>query len=292
MTLVELVIGLVLLGLIGVTLTTVLLRQQRFHAGATAIRGSRERVRDVAAILPADLRGVSAVGGDLYELGANSLRFRAQTGSSVVCTISASRTTITIPPLSLASRSGVTAWVSIPQVGDSVFILDEGATEATNDDTWRRYALTSTPASGSCPTTSRFTATTLEAGAGHTLILSAALPTTTPVGSVIRFFRTAEYRLYSESAGWYLGYSDCPGGTCTPLQPVSGPFPAPVAAGGAGLRFTYLDSLGAVTAVPGQVSRIQFTVRAQTSTPVSFGGFHSEYHRDSLTVTVAFRNRR
>ena len=292
MTLIELLMSLVMLGLVGVTITTVMLRQQRFHAAASAMRDVRESTREVAAILPADLRGVSPVGGDLYELGTSSLRFRAQTGSAIICTISGTRTSVTIPPLTLASEAGLTAWVSAPVAGDSVFIFDEGATEGTEDDSWRRYRLTANPAAGVCPTSTRFTATATEADAGYTLTLSGALPTSTPVGSVIRFFRTAEYRLYAESGAWYLGYRECPDGACQNFQPVSGPFPGPLSSRGAGLQFTFLDSLGAVTAVPSQVSRLQFIARAETRSPIFTSGSQSDHGQDSLVITVAFRNRK
>jgi hypothetical protein len=244
----------------------------------------------VSSILPADLRGVSAVGGDLYELGANSLKFRAQTGSAVVCS-GTGTTTVIVPPVSLASQSGLTSWISMPVAGDSVFILDEGPTQATSDDTWRRYRITANLTAGTCPTATGFTANATEAAAGYTVKLSSAVPATSPVGSAMRFFRTAEYRLYAEKNGWYLGYTDCPNGVCQTMRPVSGPFPGPLATGGAGLRFTYLDSLGNVTAVSKDVSRIRFTVRAESNTAISSAGFTDVKHGDSLTVTVAFRNR-
>ena len=290
MTLIELLITLVLLAIVGGTLTTVLLRQQRFHAAAVALRSSRESLREVSAILPADLRGVSAVGGDLYELGANALKFRAQTGSAIVCS-GTGTSTVVIPPTSLASQAGLTSWISMPQAGDSVFVLDEGATESTEDDTWRRYRITADLATGTCPASTGFTANATEAATGYTLKLSSALPATSPVGSAMRFYRTAEYRLYAEKNGWYLGYTDCPNGACRTMQPVSGPFPGPLDPEGAGLKFVYLDSLGNVTAVSKDISRIQFTVRARSGTAVSSAGFTDSKQRDSLTVTVAFRNR-
>ena len=84
MTLIELLISLVLLGIVGGTLTVVLFRQQRFHAAATAVRSARESVREVATILPADLRGVSQPAAGFSVVERHSCPFSCDVGTTVV----------------------------------------------------------------------------------------------------------------------------------------------------------------------------------------------------------------
>jgi hypothetical protein len=189
---VELMIALVLLALVSGTIGTVIVRQQSFYSGVADMIRMRSQLRDVANILPTDLRGISTAGGDIYAMTDSSVDFRLTFGSAVVCTIDGTRTVLTVPPPLLGTRSGVTSWLAVPQRGDSLFIYDEGATSATTDDSWKPYVLTAAPAAGaSCPIANGFTKTASEASAGYTLAVTPALPTTTPQGSVIRFYRRA-----------------------------------------------------------------------------------------------------
>ena len=69
LTLIELMVVAVLLSIIGAMLTALLVRQQRFHRAVTSVTDSRARMRDIATILPTDLRSVSTVDGDLITRG-------------------------------------------------------------------------------------------------------------------------------------------------------------------------------------------------------------------------------
>ncbi|NUO63288.1 MAG: type II secretion system protein [Gemmatimonadaceae bacterium] len=288
-TLVELLVVLTIFGLIGSVIMRVLIRQQRFYSRAAEITTMHGNTREIAALLPSDLRGLSSGGGDIYAMSDSSIDFRIPTGSSVICKIGIGL--VTIPPTTTASRSSVTSWMSAPQLGDSVLIYDEGATTSVTDDGWNRYRVTAALAAGSCPNTTGFTATSAEAAAGYTLTLSASPPATSPAGSVIRFFRHAHYSFYRTSNGdSYLGYYDCPGGTCSSITPVSGPF-KPYAASGSGIQFVYYDSTGAVTTIPANVARIDVTVRATTN-PVSLGDAARVAYVDSLVFSTALRNRK
>src|SRR5918911_4911117 len=117
-------------------------------------------MRDVVNLPPVDLRGVSAAGGDIYAMTDSSVDFRVPSGLAVVCTINAARTAVTVPPLRLASRAGLTNWASAPRQGDSLFIYDDGPTAASSDDAWDLVVLATAPGSGaSCPTSTGFTST-------------------------------------------------------------------------------------------------------------------------------------
>ena len=288
-TLAELLVVLTIFGIVGGMIMRVLLRQQRFYTRAAEITTMHGSTREIAALLPADLRGLSSGGGDIYAMSDTSIDFRIPTGSSIICKVGIGL--VTIPPTTLASRSSVTSWMSTPQLGDSVLIYDEGATTSVTDDGWNRFKVTAAVAAGSCPTTTGFTATSAEAAAGYTVTLSASPPATSPVGSVIRFFRHAHYSFYKTSNGdSYLGYWDCPGGVCSSVTPVSGPF-QPYAASGSGIQFVYYDSTNAVTTIPANVARIDVIVRVKTK-PVSIGDASRAVYVDSLAFSTALRNRK
>ena len=290
-TLVELMVVLVILGLVGGVIMRVVLRQQRFYAGAAEISSERADLRDLATALPTDLRGISSVGGDIYAMSDSSIDFRLPMGLSTICVLGVGLTSVVVPPASLASRSGVTTWTTAPVLGDSVLIYDEGATSAITDDVWRPYKITGAPTAAACPNTTRFTATAAEAAAGVNLPLSAALPATTPQGSAMMFFRHAHYGLFQTTSGkTMLGYYDCPAGTCGTITPIAGPF-LPYSNSGSGVQFTYYDSTGAVTNVTTSVARIDVVVRAQTAAPVALTGGNKSYVRDSLAFSISLRNR-
>ena len=298
-TLAELMVVLVIMGLVGAVILRVVVRQQRFYQSAAEITSTRADLRDLATALPTDLRGISSVGGDIYAMSDSSIDFRLTMGQSTACQVIPGVAAVVIPPATLASRSGVTTWSSAPVLGDSVLIYDEGASNALSDDVWRQYKITAAPAAAACPIATGFTATAAEAAAGIQLTLNAVPPATTPQGSSMVFFRRAHYGLFRNTAGkTMLGYYDCPAAVCpvvvspatTAMTPVAGPF-LPYAATGSGVQFTYYDSLGAVTAVPTNVARIDVVVRAQTAAPVALVGSARSYVQDSLNFTVSLRNR-
>ena len=293
-TLAEVLLVLVLFGVIGGVTMRIIVRQQRFYRGAADVMALHSNLRDIGAALPSDLRGISSIGGDIYAMSDSAIDFRLATGIATICSIGVGRTTIVIPPTTLASRSAVTTWLSAPVSGDTLFIYDEGATSLVSDDSWQQVALTAPPIVGTCATTSGFTATSAEAALGTTLTVGTVLNAGVVPGSMIRFYRHAKYKLFQPTVGgaWYLGYADCPGGTCAALQAVAGPFLAYSANSAiTGLRFVYRDATGAVTTTKTNVARIDITARSQTAHPVQMTGRPNGYVRDSVVATVALRNR-
>lgn len=290
-TLAELLVVLVILGIVGGVIMRVIVRQQRFYASAAELTSTRADLRDLATVLPADLRGISSAGGDIYAMSDSAIDFRLPVGRSTVCVLGIGGLSVVVPPATLASRSGVTTWLTAPVQNDSMLIYDEGPTTGAADDLWRPYKITAAPVAASCPTTTGFTATAAEAAAGSSITLNVALPGTSPVGAPIHFFRRAHYGLFLTGSGkTMLGYFDCPAGVCGAVTPVAGPF-LPYAVTGSGIQFTYYDSTGAVTAVRTSVARIDVVVRAQTAAPVALSGGTRSYVRDSLAFTVSLRNR-
>jgi prepilin-type N-terminal cleavage/methylation domain-containing protein len=293
-TLTEMLFVLVIFGLVAGATMRIIVRQQKFYASTTDLIAMRNALRDVSEAVPSDLRGISSVGNDIYQMTDSSIKFRLATGISVICSIGVTRLTAVIPPTTLSTNSAITTWITAPTTGDTAFVYNEGASTATTDDSWQQTPVTAALAVGSCPTASGYTTTSTEAAAAQTITFGTALAANVVTGSVIRFYRTAKYSLYQPagSSAWYLGYQDCPGATCSSIQPVAGPYLAySTSAASTGLRFVYRDSTGAVTATPALVARIDIIAKAQTEQPIRMPGRPEAYFSDSVVVTVALRNR-
>jgi prepilin-type N-terminal cleavage/methylation domain-containing protein len=294
-TLVELLIVIVILAVVLTSVMTIFVQQQRFYSDSSAIIETRSSTRDAAYVLQSDLRSLSPKSGDIYAMGANFIEFRSQPGATVVCTIDASRTVITVPPLNVTTGAALTSWLSAPTIGDTVLIFDPGSTPAAVSDTFNVYTLTAIPtANASCPTTTGLTTTAGEATQGFSFKVTPALSAGTTVGSPIRVLRRARYELYQAASGnWYLGYFDCLPSrvpACNALQPIAGPYVAPNLAGTGGIVFSFRDSLGVVTANPLLVRRVDLAARAQTTVSVHTSGYKNGPMTDSMFVSIAPRN--
>ena len=285
-SLVEMLIVIVLLAVVLSAVMTIFVQQQRFYSDSAAIMQTRSSTRDAASVLQSDLHALSPKSGDIYSMGPSFIEFRAQPGSSVVCTIDGTRKILTVPPINVSTESGLTSWLSAPVSTDTVLILDPGANAAAVDDV--------PAAAGNCPISTGLTTTAAEAAGGYTLHIEPALTATTPVGAPMRFVRRARYELYQEASGnWYLGYYDCikqrvP--SCNSLAPVAGPYVPPNVGGTGGIVFSFLDSTGAVTATTTLVRRVDLVARAQTGQDIHTAGYKRGPMTDSTFASIAPRN--
>jgi prepilin-type N-terminal cleavage/methylation domain-containing protein len=304
-TLVELLVVMVMLGLVGSAITTVVVRQQRFYRGANEIIDTRAQIRQAVAILPTELRGLSSVGGDILAIAERQVDFRAPIGTSIVCQ-KISTNQFALPPDSLYSGQVLTSFLSVPVLGDTVFVYDDGTKVDGSDDVWVTAVvrLVSAPIAGTyCLPATGFTALQDASKMRRRYTLSrpdgTSLPTTIQVGAPIRFTRPVRYSLYRATDDkWYLGYSsyDVNAGGWSATQPVSGPYLAgdATAEGDRGLRFRLYNQAGTevtnVAAAP-TVTRVDIVVRGETRQPVQLSGTApTRAFRDSLNLSVAIRN--
>ena len=72
-TIIELLISMTLMSLVAGAIVKLLLRQERFYNSTTDLIQTRQQIRQAAAMLPADLRGISSVGGDIYTMSDSAL---------------------------------------------------------------------------------------------------------------------------------------------------------------------------------------------------------------------------
>ena len=284
-TLVELLVVVVLLGVVIAGLTGVIVRQLRFYSAASGITEVRGNLRQVADILPSELRGLSPASGDIYAMTSSSLDFRALVGASIVCSLEPGRRSVTIPVAERAVQSGMTSWITTPQPGDSLMLYDDSLR------TWQRLELTGARTAGiQCAGPLSRTAGT----AGMRLTLSDTVSSGTTAGAAVRFYRRARYALYQAPDGRsYLVYTEClprRAPACSAIQPFSGPY-LPNSGAAGGLTLGYFDSSGNATVDPASVARIDIVARAETEGVIQMDGTPGGIYRDSLSITVAVRNR-
>lgn len=300
-TLAEMIVALVLFALVGGALMAVIARQQRYYRSASELIETRSQIRQAISILPTELRGIYPRGGDVYAWSDSAIEIRANIGSAVLC-VRTNSTTIILVPATLASGDRLAAWLTQPQVNDSLLVYDDGSEVGNADDVWRAHrvsAIVSLP--GGCPTTTGLTAVADAAAPALQLTISPALTQTVLPGVPIRFFRRTRYRLYRASDNrWYLGAFDCIEGRapqCATTQPVSGPYRRySTAAGASGLSFLYFDQAGAVltpgVSNPADIARIDVVARGETRAQGSLTGNPARAPmRDSLRFVVGLRNR-
>jgi prepilin-type N-terminal cleavage/methylation domain-containing protein len=288
-TLAELLVAVVLLAIVGSTIVTMVVRQQRFYVGTSDIIETRGSVRQIADLLPTELRSLSPSSGDIVSMSTGAITFRSVRGATVICHL-VSGTQIVVPPVNLSRQNGLTSWAATPVVGDSIMVFDV----ESNPRGWRRHRISGVSPGGQCLSALDFGATSAENAAGLLLTLDQGLPATIINGAPIRMYRQATYALYEASdAQWYLGYRDClpfrvP--ACDAIQPVSGPYLPLGTAATSGLAMRYLDLAGNETAVPNDVVRIDVVARASSKRPVRRFEGAGEVYSDSIAFTIAVRN--
>src|SRR3989454_3832092 len=299
-TLIELVIAMVLMSLVGGAIVKLLLRQQRFYNSTTDLIQTRQQLRQAAAMLPSDLRGISSAGGDISVMTDSALEFRSVFGSSVVCAnIGGQLSTV---PRVLATGATMTNWATIPVVGDSLAVYNNGPTLAVADDGWSLYPITAmatvtTNVAHRCPTAPRLTRAgdISAANPSYRLTLSIAAANTIAVGAAIRFFRRVRYRIYRDTDNqWYLGFFNCLFGrvpACNTTQAIAGPFQPYANDATSGVQFAYYGVNSAVTADPLQVARIILVVRGQSTWVVNLSRTGGTRYHVPLRLEVGLRNR-
>jgi prepilin-type N-terminal cleavage/methylation domain-containing protein len=300
MTLLELLISLVLVGLMGGLIIGFLLKQERFYAGANEIVLTRTQVRQ-ASLMENDLRAISAPAGDIYAMTDTSIEFRSTFGSAYICSSDRTNSRIAVPPLTLASKSVLTNWTQQPAVNDSLALYVDSTSASAKDDSWSYHRISNgsvviSDASPGCQSSSKLMKTTdvTSQNPSYAFTLSPTQSATVSTGAAVRFFKRVHYSLYKASDNqWYLGYFDCRTSrtpVCNAIAPIAGPLRPYVAPDQAGLRFTYYDSTGAVTTNRLAVSRISILFQGEGSKTIQLAGGSPVTFRDSLRVEVGLRN--
>ncbi len=293
-TLIELMITLVLLGIVAGGMMQIIVRQQKFYNGNSSVLGTRSNVRQGIAVFQSDLRGINP-SLDVYTgyMKPTSLDFREPRGNSVVCAFDKSTPdVIVVPPPVLSGGVILTSWLQKPELGDSVLVYDPKGRAWVSAG----YEITGTaPSEGSGSCTGIAPAADWSRGWKLTLKsdVQPNLPDTLAVGASVRFYRRATYALKQAADNeWYLGFSDCNPARATPCSdtiPIAGPYLAPDN-DPPGLQLQYFDATGNPTTTPSALRRIDIALRSQGTTPVDMDGRAKGFYRDSLKASLALRN--
>lgn len=303
MTLLELLISLVLVGLMGGLIVGFLLKQERFYAGANEILQTRTQVRQASVMLPSDLRAISSAAGDIYAMTDTSIEFRSTFGSTYLCSSDKVNSKIIFPPLTLAKKSQLTSWSTMPGVNDSLALYVDSTSVAAGDDRWSLHTITaitlaiSNGGSGCLSTSGMMKSTDVTSlNPSYNFTIAPTQSATVSAGAAVRFFKRVHYSLYKAADNqWYLGYYDCRTSrvpVCNTIQPIAGPL-RPYVAGQpqqAGVRFTYYDTTGAVTANRLAVTRVSILMQGEGTKTIQLAGGSPVTFRDSLRLEVGLRN--
>jgi prepilin-type N-terminal cleavage/methylation domain-containing protein len=275
-TLVELVTAVVLFGIVSLALYQLLINSQRAYREQTERLAADMSARDAIAVLPGEVRELSASDGDILAMAATSLTYKSMQALYVQCD-APSTGSLAI----MLDRSSFYGLRTIDASQDSILIFAEGDSTTRADDAWLHADVTAVSPGAACP--------------GGRASLSVALSGVTSgqlgqvgPGAPVRTFRVAQVLLYRDAAGdsWLGGRQfQKAGGTWATTQPIVGPLSA------AGLALTYYDSAGAPTAVTRNVARVGIAVVSRSPGRVRGpAGPATAYLLQDLMTQVAVRN--
>jgi len=258
-TLVEMLVVTVLGALVLLASLQVLITNQRTYTAQSAQIQGQQTTRAALDVLFGELREISAQGGDIISMSSTSITVRSMRNFGVACAVAPATPTVT------ALKVG--NWF---EVGDSVFIFADNRENISSDDDWILARVTSVDTTAACGA-SQGTRLTL---AGQAAKFAAD---SVRVGAPVRSFIRYTYGLVTESGDTYLGR--------TPASGAAAPIVGPLSPSN-GIEFTYLDALGAVTAVTTDVRQITVKIRTASGVMNSLG----QPVKDSVTGRIYTRN--
>ncbi len=268
-TLIELLVYIVLALLVLGAVFNVFVSQSRQHGLHLETMDARQTLRGGAAMMIAEMRGLSVSRGDLYAIAPQSITLRSVQGLGIICSVHTSQ-----PRYGLWGMSGEFQATA----DDSALMYSASAdawTSVNIKDVWD-------PGGGGVSTCA------WPGGVPTDTVpeVDVAVPSDTAgvtVGSPMRAFRSTEFGMLQQDGRWWLGRK-VSGAASYDL--VTGPLRAPA---DSGLALHYYDAAGVETADPTQVTRIEIVLRSE-----SFGKARSTQgittRRDSVTVVAFLRN--
>jgi len=295
-SMVETLVTIMILGIVGVALTRVMVKQQQSYRDTSNQANMQREIRLTSSMLPAELRSMSSAGADIIDMGEDKVTFLANIGSGVVCD-KVGNTHVILTPL-LGAGITMTNWYSQPVTGDTVFLYSDSLLKGAEDDVWERRDIANMTTSSLCPG-APYTDPVLDAGKARWKVGIGGLgtPDSVRVGSVVRFARPVRYSIYQEASGkWYVGYQEYVSGNWTQPEAVGGPYRRfiPGDVNPSGLQFRYYDSLGTRLTTSSltdrlSVSRIDLFLRADAGL-AAVTERRPRTLQDSVMMRIAVRN--
>lgn len=273
-TLVELLMGMIIMGLVATAITRVFISQQRLTVSQVEQASMQSNVRIGTLILANELRELAAgvTGGtDIKTFTATTLRYRAMRSLALACRISSASVRIRASPVYGARP--------ITAGRDSMLLFVEHNPSFSSDDEWVSLPITGISAS-TCP----------DSSPAFRLATSSPPPISeVTTDAPVRTFEIMEIAPVLAGGHNWLGAHSVTDPANPPLTPVAGPITV------AGLTFEYFDGSGSPTAVRSNIRSIKITLRGQSDWDVRPGtalGVPLQPLLDSLVTTVTLRNAR
>jgi prepilin-type N-terminal cleavage/methylation domain-containing protein len=271
-TLVEMLIGLVLLGIVTTTIYRVLTTSQRLSRAQTEQVSLQSSVRVGALAVANELReiGINSAGGtDILAMAANGITYRAMRSSGMACAVTATQVTIR------NTANTFFATRAIAPVQDAMVLFVDRDSTIASDDSWLVLPITAVAAT-TC-------------GGGAAIALTTVINTaTTPLAAIlldapVRTFEIMELGVTAVGGQNWLGVRSVSAGQA--MQPALGPISA------TGLDLQYFNAAGAATANPALVQSIRINIRGVTDRTVRAGGQSPlALDTDSLAMRITLRN--
>lgn len=260
-TVIELLVVAVVGSVVVGSIYKILQTNQRTYTVQTAQVSNQQIVRAGLEVLSSELREVSSVGGDILGLGNDSIRVRSMRKLGLVCAVNQATMPIEVVIWEVGST-----FID----GDSVYVFADNNPNTASDDSW----LPATVSVAAAPTGACSDGTT-----GQRLQVHGIASDVIQLGGPIRAYDTYTYGLFWVAGDWHLARR----GSNNLVEPLVGPL---LPRSRSGLRFTYFDDTGSITATPTSVSRIDITLRAESDAR----GFDGNILSDSITTSIYSRN--
>jgi len=278
-TLIELLVAMVIFGIVAGAVVDVMIASNRSTSDQAQRIDMQQNMRAANAILPAEIRQLNAVDGDIKAMSATSLTIRATRQLAIICTAPVTGGAMVSGVLNGATivvRSPLYSAQRVFAVEDSLWVWYEGDAGTRNDDGWLPGKVT---AVGAQNCTDGAAGIKLTANLGFTAPKVNAA-NVVPNGSPVYGFEPVTYATGLGADGRYYLNMTTPLGTA----PVLGPLPDVN-----GVNFAYYDANGVVTATPTAVRQIGLSVREQSVNRIR-KGTTSDYAVDSLLTRITLRN--
>lgn len=255
--LVVVVLGVVIVGAIYRTITV----QERSYRQQGAMITTQQAMRGALTTLEAELREVSATGGDLVSIEPRKVAFRAYRKVGFICDLNPASTQLDVIELGDPFAPS-----------DELLIFVDNDPLIASDDAWTTAKVANTGSSGCTTSFGGFPHRRITTTGGN---FNGVLP-----GAPVRSFVPMTYGLYEIDGEWVLGRIGP-----DDVEPVAliGPLAPPDESG---LEFRYFDANGNQTLNPAAVVRIEIHVRGKAIG----GSYTSREYVDSLTTQLFLRN--
>jgi prepilin-type N-terminal cleavage/methylation domain-containing protein len=311
-TLVELLIGLILLTAVGAVTYQLLVNTQRVSRSQAQHIGMQDNGRSGALIIANELRELGyddinvtnkaaitawlpgnllplGTSSDLRAIGPDSLIYRAPRGLGYTCdfTVTGGNTADVVVYNVAGDARQWNAYRALTTT-DSLMLFMENNTKTSSDDFWLTVGLTANQSAQNCPAA---------AGSGAGIRFRIQIPnglgiTSTdvlnnaPLGNPVRAFELMQMRSYASNGKVWLGMRPRPLTLGTTIEPVVGPLSGTAQ----GLTFTYRDANNFNTLVADNVRSVEIGLQPMSDEMVRTTGKYAQMEVNTVSTRVALRN--